>query len=99
MFFPLSNLYSNALLGSLNARYWFRRGAPKEAVTIPLASLGGSSAGGRAGPGRGADGGMVRRDAAWDVCGADGVPQDERKDRAGPRLTVEVQTDVVKAAL
>lgn len=41
VFFPLSSLYTNALLGSLNARDWFRNN--KDPVSIPLGPLGSST--------------------------------------------------------
>lgn len=39
VYFPLSGLYSNALLGSLNARDWFRRETESIHAIIPLSSL------------------------------------------------------------
>ncbi|EKM51613.1 uncharacterized protein PHACADRAFT_261858 [Phanerochaete carnosa HHB-10118-sp] len=39
LFYSLGSLYSNALLGSLNARDWFRSGSAKGQVSIPLSTV------------------------------------------------------------
>ncbi|EKM52510.1 uncharacterized protein PHACADRAFT_186644 [Phanerochaete carnosa HHB-10118-sp] len=83
IFFPLSSTYSNALLGSLNARDWFRN--KRDAVTIPLSSLG-STGGTNSGsnPTRVISSKVdVERGAEWNPAG----------------IAVQVNTDVVKATL
>ncbi|GJE89139.1 hypothetical protein PsYK624_052330 [Phanerochaete sordida] len=77
LFFPLSSLYANALLGSLNARDWFR--STRDVLSIPLGSL--ASSGARA-----------RADASGSSKASDAQGH-------AAHLSVQVSTDVVKAAL
>ncbi|KIP06899.1 hypothetical protein PHLGIDRAFT_24357 [Phlebiopsis gigantea 11061_1 CR5-6] len=84
LFFPLSSLYSNALLGSLNARDWFRTGS--DALTIPLGSISSGS-------------GRNRTQPIAPIAFRHETDTYKEDPGTGPQLSVQVNTDVVKATL
>ncbi|GJE88494.1 hypothetical protein PsYK624_045770 [Phanerochaete sordida] len=87
LFYSLGSLYSNALLGSLNARDWFRHGSAQGQVSIPLTTLTSSSGHSNTRPIEFARvGHLTREDSRLDVA--------ERG-----KIEVEVKNDVVKATL
>jgi len=86
LFYNLGSLYSNSLLGSLNARDWFRSGSAKGQVSIPLSTMASSSEQSHTRP------------IAFATC--DDITQDSRVvNMEGRQIEVEVKSDVVKAAL
>lgn len=88
LFYSLGSLYSNALLGSLNARDWFRGGSAKGQISIPLSTIASSNDQSNT------------RSIAFAPTREFLAQQDGRVlDMESGRIEVEVKSDVVKAAL
>lgn len=104
MFTPLSNLYSNALLGSLNARDWFREHEGSSGlVTIPLTQTSNtSSVRTTSAPSRHSLLDTVGESSCTGIAVSESLSQEQLigmgRKRPQP-LSVQVQTDVEKVTL